>query len=679
MSRREKERTCGVVSSSHTRCSVLWPSPHSSPRVSFVKCTVGSCLSVSLSLSLSHTHTHISLSLSHTHTHTSLSLSLTHTHTHTHTHTQSPPKCGFPGQILVCSQQSMFDSCTRRCEPIVSNFTFWCRMLQQHHRHHHRSPDSVSLGSGHLERSSADGVLNGDRSSYRGSRRGRYVPSVSRKRRKVLKEPQKGNAGHAPLRLRLLTFAVVCKAPVPSCRHKKVLISEGVWCCTSQLVASAKSFASRCSHHGTYARRDSVESPQRSLESPRPQRTLAMDLHTHRGSLDNVPTRILYKHDGYSQDDLIGYARETSPRGGSGPGYQDVSQITAVQVTPRPKPRAFPRTNPAYVGVHRRDGVPSYKKINIETSAPPTAIYNQRFYEAHAHPPPHPSFDIGMQTSTASIQAGHGDHDVSGRHLLYGRHDRSDSDTSHSSYGRIPSEMTDSLVSQSSGQIKGGGGSLGGGGGGGSSSHRDHSHSDSHSSQGSLRNIPDSHSSQGSLRSGHERDHMHEVSSSSHSSPRHQFNNNLENNTAHVTVDNKNIKGRVNKSKQKQQQQQQEQAHALARHNSEPDYANLPIVAHVKDGKIFTLGGNPSNSVKDHQMDVQQPGQLQQDRLSSSRSTGDSGKGRSSEMLGGIGVGVGGEDGLSPQQEFGRQDTPSSIRSHSTQNSTSHTSEGEWS
>jgi len=39
--------------------------------------------------------------------------------------------------------------------------------------------------------------------------------------------------------------------------------------------------------------------------------------------------------------------------------YQDVSQITAVQVTPRPKPRAFPRTNPSYVSVHRRDGNPS--------------------------------------------------------------------------------------------------------------------------------------------------------------------------------------------------------------------------------------------------------------------------------------------------------------------------------
>ena len=438
--------------------------------------------------------------------------------------------------------------------------------FQHHHRHHHKAPDSVSLGSGHLERSSADGVLNGERSSYRGSRRG--------------------------------------------------------------------------SHQSAHTRRDSVESPQRSLESPRPQRTLAMDLHTHRSSLDNVPIRNLYKHDGYSQDDLIGYARETSPR-----GYQDVSQITAVQVTPRPKPRAFPRTNPAYVGVHRRDGAPSYKKINIETSTPPTAIYNQRFYEAHAHPAPHPNFDsLGMQTSTASIQAGqpgyHGDHD-GGRHLLYGRHERSDSDTSHSSYGRIPSEMTDSLISQSSGQIKGG-----------SSSQREHSHSDSHSSQGSLRNMPDSHSSQGSLRSGHERDHVHEVSSSSHSSPRHQFNNNLEL-TGSNTIDNKNIKSSNvnNKSKHTHQQQQQR---ALTRHNSEPDYANLPIVAHVKEGKIMTL--NDPGSIKE------------QDKISSR----DSGKGRS-EVLGQEDLRSG--DSLSPQ-EYGRQDTPGSVRSHSTQNSTSHTSEG---
>lgn len=46
--------------------------------------------------------------------------------------------------------------------------------------------------------------------------------------------------------------------------------------------------------------------------------------------------------------------------------YQDVSQITAVQVTPRPKPRAFPRTNPSYVSTQRRDGAVSgsYRKVS---------------------------------------------------------------------------------------------------------------------------------------------------------------------------------------------------------------------------------------------------------------------------------------------------------------------------
>lgn len=46
--------------------------------------------------------------------------------------------------------------------------------------------------------------------------------------------------------------------------------------------------------------------------------------------------------------------------------FQDVSQITAIQVTPRPKPRAFPRTNPSYVASQRRDWVVggSYRKMS---------------------------------------------------------------------------------------------------------------------------------------------------------------------------------------------------------------------------------------------------------------------------------------------------------------------------
>lgn len=351
-----------------------------------------------------------------------------------------------------------------------------------------------------------------------------------------------------------------------------------------------------------YSRRESVEAPRRSLESPRPmQRSLALDLH--RGSMDNIsPGR---RHDVYSRDDLSAYAHD--PQGSV---YPDVSQITAVQVTPRPKPRAFPRTNPAYVGVNRRDGIPSYKRINIETSAPPTAIYNQRFYDNHGQAGQSAYEHGGHQSAsiqTTQTYSGEGGGD---RHHLY-RHERSDSDTSHSSYGRLPSDMTDSQISHYSGQTK---------------HQRDHQ-SDSHSSQGSLRNLPDSHSSQGSLRSSHERDHLHDLSSS-HSSPRH-VNNNVE--LAQDTSS--------GVSSQR----------SLTRRNSEPDYANLPMVAHNKGSKPMTLDDPITR--------------LEQEKLSHSIASGDDGADDLRSA-----------DSLSPA-EYIRQDTPSSIRSHST--SHSHTSEGE--
>ena len=289
--------------------------------------------------------------------------------------------------------------------------------------------------------------------------------------------------------------------------------------------------------------------------------------------------------------------------------YPDVNQITAVQVTPRPKPRAFPRTNPAYVGVHRRDGAPSYKRINIETSAPPTAIFNQRFYEAHASPPPLeglglPTHSSGMQTCIS---------DLAERQLGY-RHDRSDSDTSHSSYGRLPSDvMTDSFLS--------------------SSSHmKVRDASDSHSSQGSLRNLPDSHSSQGSLRSGHERDVVHDLSST-HSSPRHNNNDIRERGTTTTPSP-------VTTPSQR----------GITRRNSEPDYANLPAMAPSK-GKGTLVVDDPIT---------------RQEQESISRSN-------TSEER--VADGCRSADSLSPGEPQ-RQDTPSSIRSHSTQNSTSHTSEG---
>ena len=219
-------------------------------------------------------------------------------------------------------------------------------------------------------------------------------------------------------------------------------------------------------------RRESFE-VQRPLESPRPQRSLdlqavdSMSGSVH-GQLHHHPAFVA-RQDSFPRDDFMGYAREMPSQ------YPDVSQISSVQVTPRPKPRAFPRTNPAYVGRPTGSGS-SYKRINIEQHQPPTAIYNQRFYEQQQH-----SFD------TLSMQ--------DDRLHAY-RHDRSDSDTSHSSYGinRLQQqEMTDSQLSQLGSRSRGSGRA--------DSSLGDHA-SDSHSSQGSLRGLPDthSHSSQGSLR-----------------------------------------------------------------------------------------------------------------------------------------------------------------------------------
>ncbi|XP_029634196.1 uncharacterized protein LOC115209795 isoform X3 [Octopus sinensis] len=127
----------------------------------------------------------------------------------------------------------------------------------------------------------------------------------------------------------------------------------------------------------------------------------------------------------------------------------------------KPKPRSFPRTNPAYVGVPRRDGQTSYKKINVDQSAP-------------AYDIPYQPEQIVM--TLQSSQSGNTYSDPYG----YNRHDRSDSDTSHSSHrGGYLHERTDSQASHSS---------------------RNRDLSDSQSSQGSLRNMSDTHSSQGSLR-----------------------------------------------------------------------------------------------------------------------------------------------------------------------------------
>jgi len=41
-----------------------------------------------------------------------------------------------------------------------------------------------------------------------------------------------------------------------------------------------------------------------------------------------------------------------------------MNECDCLKATPRPKPRAFPRTNPSYVGTHRGDGYSSYRRVD---------------------------------------------------------------------------------------------------------------------------------------------------------------------------------------------------------------------------------------------------------------------------------------------------------------------------
>ncbi len=440
--------------------------------------------------------------------------------------------------------------------------------------------------------------------------------------------------------------------------------------------------------HPNYVRRDFGDVQRSVVESPRPQRSLEVQrsLDLHHGSMDQMssPTHFHTSHshhhplyiqrqESFPRDDYLGYAREVSSQ------YPDVSQITAVQVTPRPKPRAFPRTNPAYVGFSRRDGAPSYKRINIEQHQPPTAIYNQRFYSGHSQPGGEGS---GSGSSVAAMQTSQTYFPDLGDRLSSLRMDqRSDSDTSHSSYGisRLQQDMTDSMISM--GSFAGIRPPSSGGG-------RDHL-SDSHSSQGSLRGLPESHSpsSQGSLRSNTERDYLQDSPSLSprHSQTHHQafdhrgshgnssdrglsrhhqppppsspqhiydeppppphkqspLSRKSKNVSANTTNTSSTTSGNVSDGSQR----------SLTRRNSEPDYANLPIIAHLRSGKIMTVDDPITKQ--------------EQEKMSSSLHSNDDQ--RIEDLKSGDSLRSG--DSLSPAEYSTRHDTPNSIRSHSTQDS----------
>ena len=393
----------------------------------------------------------------------------------------------------------------------------------------------------------------------------------------------------------------------------------------------------------SYLRKDSVGSPQRSLDSPKPARSWATQqraLEQHRspgGQLSSscgtatmaVMTQSGHPRHGhfqrqesfpgYSRDDATGYGRNANSH-----QYPDVSQITAVQVTPRPKIRSFPRTNPAYVGVHRRDGQPSYKKVNIENIPPATTpVYNQCFYDAH----PPPLYDPGSPPP-GSFQATH-TYDFDTRGQYRAAVERSDSDTSHSSFGlaRLQQDITNTC-SQASQAF--------------SLRHtptHQRAATDSQSSQGSLHVHQDSHSSAGSLRV---QDISQDSGSSQQNSPRH-------------------VVGAPPQISPRNHAESPRQL-ILQRRNSEPDYANLQIIAHMKDGKILSVVENP----------VGKPGT----KLCTTGGLHSNDDTRIENLKNGDSLRSG--DSLSPAEFSNRQDTPSSARSMSTQNSSrSHTSEGQ--
>jgi len=99
-------------------------------------------------------------------------------------------------------------------------------------------------------------------------------------------------------------------------------------------------------------------------------------------------------------------------------------------VTVMAKPRAFPRTNPAYIGSRGRDGMhPSYKKIDIDQRLAPSASSTRG------------------RRMVDDIRGSAGDavcFDVAAEKRRAYRHERSDSDTSHSSFGITRLQQADS-------------------------------------------------------------------------------------------------------------------------------------------------------------------------------------------------------------------------------------------
>ncbi|KAK3102635.1 hypothetical protein FSP39_012790 [Pinctada imbricata] len=191
-------------------------------------------------------------------------------------------------------------------------------------------------------------------------------------------------------------------------------------------------------------------------------------------------------------------------------------------VSPLPhttKPRSFPRTNPAYVGVPKRNGSTAYKRINIDQQA---LNYD-------------PAFSEPVTYNTAGMQVAPKDY-VGGEY--YYPHERSDSDTSHSSTRAIIHERTDSQASHSSRNRE----------------------SDSQSSHGSIsKSVPD-------VQVSHDIQHNDSIASFSRSMSSQGSQRSISKAPEHIH------------SRSNSQLSQQSSNGLSESSESEPDYANVPPV-----------------------------------------------------------------------------------------------------